>query len=126
MASETLGMIIEMMRSQPVLDGLSFVDMRARFEALAEFYIANSRRMAQAGKLLFPIPNRRLSKRLYRVTAETLVVWGKSDRLMPVAYGERFRDAIRGARLVTVEEAGHMVPYEQPDVFVSLVAGFLG
>jgi pimeloyl-ACP methyl ester carboxylesterase len=98
----------------------------SNMEALAEFYIANSRRMAQAGKLLFPIPNRRLSKRLYRVTAETLVVWGKSDRLMPAAYGERFRDAIRGARLVTVEEAGHMVPYEQPDVFVSLVGGFLG
>ena len=98
----------------------------SNIEALAEFYIANSKRMAQAGKLLFPIPNRRLSKRLYRITAETLVVWGESDRLMPAAYGERFRDAIPGARLATVEEAGHMVPYEQPDVFVSLVAGFLG
>jgi pimeloyl-ACP methyl ester carboxylesterase len=98
----------------------------ANLEALAEFYIANSRRMAQAGKLLFPIPNRRLSKRLYRITAETLVVWGERDRLMPAAYAERFRDGIRGARLVLVEEAGHMVPYEQPDVFVSLVGGFAG
>ncbi|HJQ82838.1 MAG TPA: alpha/beta fold hydrolase [Candidatus Binatia bacterium] len=98
----------------------------SNLEALAAFYIENSRRMAMAGKILFPIPNRRLAKRLYRVTAETLVVWGKSDRLVPPVYGERFRDAIAGARLVVIDEAGHMVPYEQPDVFVSVVSGFAG
>jgi pimeloyl-ACP methyl ester carboxylesterase len=98
----------------------------SNMDALAEFYIANSRRMAQAGKLLFPIPNRRLSKRLYRITAETLLVWGKSDQVTPPVYGERFRDAIAGARLVLIDEAGHMVPYEQPDVFTSVVSGFLG
>src|SRR4029077_11071509 len=98
----------------------------SNMEALAEFYIANSRRMAMAGKILFPIPNRRLSKRLYRVTAETLLVWGKSDQVTPPVYGEHFRDAIPGARLVVIDEAGHMVPYEQPEVFVSVVSGFLG
>ena len=82
--------------------------------------------MAMAAKILFPIPNRRLSKRLYRVTAETLVVWGKSDQLTPPVYGERFRDAIAGARLVVLDEAGHMVPYEQPEMLVSVVGGFLG
>ncbi len=98
----------------------------SNMEALAEFYIANSRRMAMAGKILFPIPNRRLSKRLYRVMAETLLVWGKSDQVTPPVYGERFRDAIPAARLVVIDEAGHMVPYEQPEVFVSVVSGFLG
>lgn len=33
------------------------------------------------------IPNRRLSKRLYRLTAETLIAWGENDRLIPHAYG---------------------------------------
>jgi len=98
----------------------------SNLDALADFYIANSRRMAMAAKILFPIPNRRLSKRLYRVTAETLVVWGKSDQLTPPVYGERFRDAIAGARLVVLDEAGHMVPYEQPEMLVSVVGGFLG
>ena len=37
---------------------------------------------AMAGKILFPIPNRRLAKRLYRVRAETLLVWGTSDALI--------------------------------------------
>ena len=33
------------------------------------FYLGQQRRLAMAGKILFPIPNRRVSKRLYRVTA---------------------------------------------------------
>ncbi len=102
--------------------GLDFSNL----EVLAEFYIANSRRMAMAGKILFPIPNRRLAKRLYRVGAETLLVWGTSDALIGDAYAERWKEAIAGSRLVRIQEAGHMVPYEQPEVFVSAVAGFLG
>jgi pimeloyl-ACP methyl ester carboxylesterase len=102
--------------------GLDFSNL----DVLAEFYIANSRRMAMAGKILFPIPNRRLAKRLYRVRAETLLVWGTSDALIGDAYAERWKEAIAGSRLVRIQEAGHMVPYEQPEVFVSAVAGFLG
>jgi pimeloyl-ACP methyl ester carboxylesterase len=102
--------------------GLDFSNL----EVLAEFYIANSRRMAMAGKILFPIPNRRLSKRLYRIRAETLIVWGASDALIPPVYADRWRQEIAGSRLVQIREAGHMVPYEQPEVFVSAVSGFLG
>ena len=43
---------------------------------------ASSAGSAMAGKILFPIPNRRLSKRLYRVTAQTLVLWGGADQLI--------------------------------------------
>jgi pimeloyl-ACP methyl ester carboxylesterase len=102
--------------------GLDFSNL----EVLAEFYIANSRRMAMAGKILFPIPNRRLSKRLYRIKAETLIVWGASDALIPPSYAEYWNRSIAGSRLVQIGEAGHMVPYEQPEVFVSAVSGFLG
>ena len=35
-------------------------------QAIQRFLIGNSRRLGTAGKILFPIPNRRLSKRLYR------------------------------------------------------------
>lgn len=102
--------------------GLDFSNL----EVLADFYIANSRRMAMASKILFPIPNRRVSKRLYRIKADTLVVWGEDDRLIPPVYGEKWKQLIPGARLVKVRKAGHLLPYEQPEVFVSAVAGFLG
>jgi pimeloyl-ACP methyl ester carboxylesterase len=102
--------------------GLDLDDM----DALKDFYIGNARRLAMAGKILFPIPNRRLSKRLYRLTAPTLVVWGAADRLIVPAYAERWKAMIPGARVVTVEAAGHMLPYEQPDALVRALGDFLG
>jgi len=95
-------------------------------EALKEFYLASQRRLAMAGKILFPIPNRRLAKRLYRLTAETLIVWGAGDRLIVPAYAARWGAAIPGARVETLEGAGHMLPYEQPEAFTRVLAGFLG
>jgi len=93
--------------------------------ALMEFYIAHTKRMGMAGKILFPIPNRRLAKRLYRLTAPTLLVWGKSDRLIGPVYADRFQSLIRNSTLQLIDEAGHMLPYEQPDAFVTAVTRFL-
>jgi len=95
-------------------------------EALKDYYIASQRRLAMAGKILFPIPNRRLSKRLYRLAAETLIVWGASDRLIIPAYAKRWQSLIPKARLEMIDGAGHMLPYEQPDAFVAAVQKFLG
>lgn len=94
--------------------------------ALAEFYIANSKRLSMAGKILFPVPNRRLSKRLYRLTAPTLLVWGASDKLIPPVYADSWKKLIPPAQLVTIEQAGHLPPYEQPEAFVAAVSKFLG
>ena len=91
--------------------GMDFSDP----EALVEFFIRNARQLGTAGKMLFPIPNRRLSKRIYRLTAPTLLVWGESDKLIPSVYAERWQELVPAADLVTVAEAGHMVPIEQPD-----------
>jgi pimeloyl-ACP methyl ester carboxylesterase len=95
-------------------------------EALKDYYIASQRRLAMAGKILFPIPNRRLSKRLYRLTAETLLVWGASDRLIVPAYAAHWQRLIPTARLELIEGAGHMLPYEQPEAFAQAVQKFLG
>ena len=91
--------------------GVDFSDM----DALVAFFITNAKRLGTAGKILFPIPNRRLSKRIYRLTAPTLIVWGESDRLIPPVYAEHWQSSIPGSELVLVGEAGHMLPMEQPD-----------
>jgi len=98
----------------------------ADMEALKEFYLVSQRRLAMAGKILFPIPNRRLSKRLYRLTAPTLILWGAADRLIVPAYAARWKALIPSARVEMVESAAHMLPYERPEAFVRAVAGFLG
>lgn len=90
--------------------GLDFGDDAA----LTRFMVDNARRLGTAGKILFPIPNRRLSKRLYRLSAATHLVWGREDRLVPPVYASRWQELIPGARLTWIEGAGHMLPLEQP------------
>ncbi|HVP29041.1 MAG TPA: alpha/beta fold hydrolase [Myxococcota bacterium] len=101
------------------------LDLR-NMDALIEFYIGNARRLGMAGKILFPIPNRRLSKRIYRLRAPTLLVWGVSDALIPPLYAKRWRELVPQAELAEIGAAGHMVPYEQPDAFVAAITRFVG
>lgn len=95
--------------------------------ALIDFLVGNARRMGTAGKILFPIPNRGLASRLYRITCPTLLVWGALDRMYPLVYVERFADLLTStdARLVTISDAGHMVPYEQPADVIAAVSALI-
>jgi pimeloyl-ACP methyl ester carboxylesterase len=93
--------------------------------AIQRFLIGNSRRLGTAGKILFPIPNRRLSKRLYRITNPTLLVWGDDDRLLGDAYAQAWSEAISGAELVRIAAAGHMAPYEKPAETAQAITRFL-
>ena len=92
-------------------------------EFLKTYLIRNARQLGMAGKLLFPIPERGLAGRLYRIKAKTVIVWGESDRMIPPVYGPAFTAEIAGARLVKVPEAGHMVVLEKPGAIVEAVAG---
>jgi pimeloyl-ACP methyl ester carboxylesterase len=93
-------------------------------EWLKGFLVMNARQMGTASKLLFPVPERGLSERLYRIKAKTLLIWGASDKLIPPVYGEAFKKAIKGAQLTLVPKAGHMITLEQPDELVSAL-GYL-
>ena len=88
---------------------------------LQTYLIRNARQLGMAGKLLFPIPERGLAERLYRVKAKTVIVWGESDKLIPPIYGPAFQSAIAGSRLVNVPEAGHMIIAEKPAEIVKAV-----
>ncbi len=94
-------------------------------EGLAQFMISNSRRLGTAGKIMFPIPNRRLSKRLYRVSAPTTVIMAEGDRLITEPYGPAWTEAIGGATLTTIADSGHLVNVEQPQRLAEAIAGAL-
>jgi pimeloyl-ACP methyl ester carboxylesterase len=67
----------------------------------------------------------KLLRRLYRVTAATLVVHGADDRLIPREHAVAYAEAIGGARLVDVEGAGHLLPLEKPAELAALIRGFV-
>lgn len=92
---------------------------------LTRFMVARARQQGMAGKILFPIPNRRFSERAYRVTVPTLLVWGRQDRLIPPVYADTWQEALPDASIELVEGAGHMLPYEQPDAVVAAVTAHL-
>lgn len=68
----------------------------------------------------------RLEGLLPRVTADTLVVWGAEDRLIPPAYGERIAELIPTARLELIPACGHMVCFECPDALLAAAREHLG
>jgi pimeloyl-ACP methyl ester carboxylesterase len=80
---------------------------------LQNFLVRNARQLGAAGKILFPIPERGLAGRLYRIRAKTLLIWGESDRLVPPVYADAFKKALPGAELRMISEAGHMVTFEK-------------
>ena len=88
--------------------GMDFNDA----EFLTDFLVGNAKRMGMAGKFLFPIPDRGLSKRLYRIKAPTPLIWGEKDALVPVGYSDTFASKIAGAKIQKIADSGHMVQYE--------------
>jgi pimeloyl-ACP methyl ester carboxylesterase len=82
--------------------------------------------MGTTGKFIWPIPDKGLKKRIHRLTAPTLLVWGKEDRLVPPVYADEFTRRISGARVQTVDGAGHMPHLERPGVVARMIKEFVG
>jgi len=68
--------------------------------------------------------NPSLAKWLHRITVPTLLVWGDKDGLVPPAFGEAYRAAIPGSRLVVLKDAGHAPFDEQKDAFLATFRNF--
>ena len=82
--------------------------------------------MASVLQFIWPLPDKGLSKRLYRLKAPTLLVWGAQDGLVHPAYGEDFRALIADSRLEIVDGAGHLPQLEQAEQTIALITDFLG
>ncbi len=70
--------------------------------------------------------NPRLKRWLHRIDCPTLLLWGTEDRIVTPAYGEGWVQAISGARLETIPQAGHFPHWEQPEAFVERLLAFVG
>ena len=81
--------------------------------------------MGATGKFIWPIPDKGLRKRIHRITAPTLLVWGAADRLVPRAYAQEFAGRLPDSRLEVVAGAGHAPHLEQPEATARAVGAFL-
>jgi pimeloyl-ACP methyl ester carboxylesterase len=96
-------------------------DANERVEVLTRFVWSQ----ACTGKFVWPLPDRGLKRRVHRIGAPTLIVWGEADRVVPPIYAEEFAKRITGARVALIGKAGHLPHLEQPEAATKAVLDFL-
>jgi pimeloyl-ACP methyl ester carboxylesterase len=62
-----------------------------------------------------------LPKWLHRIDVPVKIIWGREDRILPVAFMEEYKRLIPKAQTHVVEGAGHLPQAEKPEQFVELV-----
>jgi pimeloyl-ACP methyl ester carboxylesterase len=91
-----------------------------------EWQVISTRAHAAAARLLWPLGERGLAKRLHRIESPTLLLWGAEDAVVPASYAKRLGAGIRAASVIrTVEQAGHLAYVDQPDATARAVLEFL-
>ena len=79
-----------------------------------------------AARLLWPLSDTGLAKRLPRIRGPVMLVWGEADRVVPFGYARRYADALGGeARIERVPGAGHLAELDAPDEVARRVLAFL-
>ena len=63
---------------------------------------------------------------LHAIRVPTVVLCGRQDILTPPALHQEMVDSIPGARLVIVENSGHLAPLEQPVGVTAVLRYWLG
>ena len=86
--------------------------------------IESIQRRAAMAKFVWPLPDKGIKKRLHRITAPTLLLWGDADRANPIVYAEEWQRRIKGAA-VRLLAGGHMLLHEAPDAAAAAVVGFV-
>ncbi len=66
-----------------------------------------------------------LDDRLGEIRVPVLIEWGEKDAWLPIAFAHRMKDGLRGAKLVTYANAGHVAQEELPDPTASDAEAFL-
>lgn len=96
-------------------------------EAAPEWAVEQVRAVEASARIYFPLGDTRLRKRLPRITAPTLLVWGSEDRLLPLAYADLFAERIRAGKEVRViAGAGHLAELDQPVETAQTILDWLG
>jgi pimeloyl-ACP methyl ester carboxylesterase len=63
-----------------------------------------------------------LLERLETLDLPVRVIWGESDRIVDLHYGEQYAAAIPGARFIRLPRAGHLPQMEAPEELLAAVA----
>ena len=66
-----------------------------------------------------------VTSQLDKINVPTLIICGAEDKMMPLKFSELLQDGIANSQLHVLDNAGHMVMLEQPDVVADLLKQFI-
>ncbi len=81
--------------------------------------------LACTSKVIWPIPDKGLAKRIHRVTAPSLVVWGEKDSLISSVYAKEFAKYLPESQVLMIPDTGHCPTLEAPETATPAVLDFL-
>jgi pimeloyl-ACP methyl ester carboxylesterase len=91
-----------------------------------EWNIVMARTSAAGARLLWPMCDLGLNKRLHRIRNETALLWGDKDQVMPASYAKLFEAGIAGSTMTKViSGAGHLIDIDEPAAAAQAVMDFL-
>jgi pimeloyl-ACP methyl ester carboxylesterase len=99
--------------------------MPENIDELREAILRRFGALASTSHFIHPIPERGLARRLRRIKAPTLIIWGAQDKLAPPIYAKEFASRIVNSRVEIVENAGHIPQNEQREIVSRHVIKFL-
>src|SRR5207237_1262237 len=76
-------------------------------ERALEYTIQRTRALAASSRFLWPIPDRGLARRLHRIAAPTLTVWGRDDRAIAPAHAAGYREGTGDPRPVLPQRTAY-------------------
>jgi pimeloyl-ACP methyl ester carboxylesterase len=109
----------------PTLPGLFSGEPPAEFMQLLESVAADVRPASMKTALLV-MAEADQRDLLPRVDVPTLLIWGELDARSPLSVARQFEQAIPGAELVVIPDAGHISNLERPEQFNRAVREFVG
>lgn len=71
------------------------------------------------------VVNEDLTCLLPKISADTLIIWGKKDEVTPFYMAKKFNKKIKNSGLVTFEDAGHFCYLKNHDKFLLIIKSFL-
>lgn len=88
-----------------------------------EWPIEQTRAIEAAARLLWPLGNTQIDRRLHLIRAPTLLLWGEQDRLLPQSYAARFASLVGAVDtdIRIIPGAGHLAELDQPDAVARAV-----
>jgi pimeloyl-ACP methyl ester carboxylesterase len=99
---------------------------RLREDLLLEQIVGGLGRSKGFGDALRAVIRHDIRERLKEIEMPTMIVWGQSDRVIPMAAALSYHRRIPHSRLEIFERTGHVPQLERPLRFNALLEEFLG